>query len=337
MKQVCYPKATTTGDISVEKGKPEANRYEFAGTALLALPIPQIDASQRRNLASFAKSAMEIADEISGLSGQTAVLELSAGKARSEVDHLRDKREALKRHLVVLQEEIDWLIYSCFGLAETYKPAALTEAAADLRPFLSNNVPSAWNERKKRLGQRSELRFLEDPLYKRPWFGRQGVFGHGSSLSWQDEVRIAGQNWLQERVEKELSAMVRPTSLRMLSHTLASVASAKRVRAALADPDETDANGEGALRLSDAVPYLAVLRHTDVGAKKRAEWERVWGLQRREDAGEKLDIPVPPKYDSKDFRDPAYWRLRGKLDVPKERFISYPGAEKDDDKSPLFG
>ena len=40
MKQVLYPKATTTGDISVEKGKPEANRYEFAATAIERLPIP---------------------------------------------------------------------------------------------------------------------------------------------------------------------------------------------------------------------------------------------------------------------------------------------------------
>lgn len=71
----------------------------------------------------------------------------------------------------------------------------------------------------------------------------------------------------------------------------------------------------------------------------RAQWEHTWALQRREDAGEKLSdaIPVPDKYDVKDFRDPNYFRLRGKLDVPKERFISYPGAEKDDDASPLFG
>jgi hypothetical protein len=48
-------------------------------------------------------------------------------------------------------------------------------------------------------------------------------------------------------------------------------------------------------------------------------------------------VPVPPKYDSKDFRDQVYWRHRGKLDVAKERFISYPGAESDDDPSPLVG
>ena len=36
---------------------------------------------------------------------------------------------------------------------------------------------------------------------------------------------------------------------------------------------------------------------------------------------------MPPRYDNKDYRKAEVWSLRGKLDVPKERFISYPGAE----------
>ena len=47
------------------------------------------------------------------------------------------------------------------------------------------------------------------------------------------------------------------------------------------------------------------------------------------------DIPVPPKYGSADFFKGDYWRLRGKLDVPKERFILYPGAERDADPTPV--
>ncbi|WP_371358756.1 DUF7008 domain-containing protein, partial [Salmonella sp. E393-2] len=43
------------------------------------------------------------------------------------------------------------------------------------------------------------------------------------------------------------------------------------------------------------------------------------------------DIPLPPQYKSTDFRKPSYWPLRGKLDVPKERFFSLPGCEKDGD------
>ncbi len=38
----------------------------------------------------------------------------------------------------------------------------------------------------------------------------------------------------------------------------------------------------------------------------------------REDAGEKVGkIPVPPKYQSKDFLKADFWRLRGGLDGPR--------------------
>jgi hypothetical protein len=44
-------------------------------------------------------------------------------------------------------------------------------------------------------------------------------------------------------------------------------------------------------------------------------------------------IPVPPKYKSSDFLKTDFWRLRGGLDVPKERFVSFPGAERGADGS----
>ena len=44
-------------------------------------------------------------------------------------------------------------------------------------------------------------------------------------------------------------------------------------------------------------------------------------------------IPVPPKYQSKDFLKADLWRLRGGLDVPKERWTSHPGCERGADGS----
>lgn len=44
-------------------------------------------------------------------------------------------------------------------------------------------------------------------------------------------------------------------------------------------------------------------------------------------------IPVPPKYQGKDFLKASFSRLRGGLDVPKERWVSYPGCERGADGS----
>jgi hypothetical protein len=120
----------------------------------------------------------------------------------------------------------------------------------------------------------------------------------------------------------------------------------------------------------EAVPFLPVLRYKPSGLRKREVWERTWELQRQEDAidaqvaaelkpvggegevayrqrlekeqkrrkaAEVGDIPRPPKYASADFTGTDYWRLRGALDVPKERFVSYPFCSKDNDPALLLG
>lgn len=47
-------------------------------------------------------------------------------------------------------------------------------------------------------------------------------------------------------------------------------------------------------------------------------------------------IEVPPRYASKDFQNANFWRLRGKLDVPKERFVSFPHCGPDGDETTLI-
>jgi hypothetical protein len=116
------------------------------------------------------------------------------------------------------------------------------------------------------------------------------------------------------------------------------------------------------LVLAESVPALPAQRYKPAGLRKREEWEKTWELQRQEDAVEaevrsqgagvseeelkqKIrkaqleevgDIPVPPKYGDKDFLKSSYWRLRGKLDVPKERWVLYSGMEGGHDTSPVI-
>lgn len=89
---------------------------------------------------------------------------------------------------------------------------------------------------------------------------------------------------------------------------------------------------------AEHVPYLPILRYKDSGLRKHAQWKDLWDLQRQEDRTDtRLDIPVPPKYVTADFAKTSYWSNRGKLDVPKERFISYPEANPDSDPTLLLG
>jgi hypothetical protein len=107
---------------------------------------------------------------------------------------------------------------------------------------------------------------------------------------------------------------------------------------------------------AESVPLLPVLRYKPSGLRKREEWEATWDLQRLADAVDSRTglpkdhpdhltetdaqelkknqvgtIPVPPKYASADFLKGEYWRLRGKLDVAKERWLSFPHCGGDDD------
>ncbi|CAG9172596.1 hypothetical protein LMG23992_02276 [Cupriavidus laharis] len=77
---------------------------------------------------------------------------------------------------------------------------------------------------------------------------------------------------------------------------------------------------------------------TDTSEEARAWIEKKLAeeIKRHQDerkASEVGAIPVPPKYQSKDFLKADFWRLRGGLDVPKERWISYPGCERGSDGS----
>jgi hypothetical protein len=63
--------------------------------------------------------------------------------------------------------------------------------------------------------------------------------------------------------------------------------------------------------------------------------EAVLHEQNRQKADRVGNIPAPPKYRTADFQCADFWRLRGGLDVPKERFVIYPHCEREGDGSPV--
>ena len=336
MKQVFQPKSSIR-DVGDTRDKPERTSYEFTGTGLLGLPIPTFALAQRAALIRLGMAASTAAEQREALSGAWFVREHANGSQVDDAATVEAKRANLLCAMVTAQEEIDWIVYTAFGLAAP-TPEGSEPARPDDRPFLAgegSRHSNTWRERAKVIASSAELPIIEHVVYKRPWLGRQGVFGH-STKSFDEEVRNAASAWLQDATEKALGATPAPQSRGEIARGLGATGPAQRV-AKLIDPEGLADQVIRSLAL-DEVPFLAILSHTDAGLVKRAAWEQTWALQRREDAGEKVgEIPVPPRYDVKDFRDQSYWSLRGKLDVPKERFISYPGCESDEDGEPVYG
>ena len=237
-------------------------------------------------------------------------------------------------------------------------------------------LPAAWPEGYKKLvQQRIELtekdpniRLIEQPEYKRRW----------NTEPWESQLERALREWLLLRFETYFDFDGRMTDEANTSKKpiplgeIAMCSVAQLADAARRDPQFMEV-GElyrddpafdvqalvEELVLAESVPHLPILRYKDSGLRKRAEWEKTWDLQRREDKwqrakeaegkSEKLSpeqaevlklwpsgpptTSVPPKYTSADFISTGgarYWSLRGKLDVPKERWISFPHCEGPD-------
>lgn len=82
--------------------------------------------------------------------------------------------------------------------------------------------------------------------------------------------------------------------------------------------------------LEEAADYLAGAVKQKLDLTKNTILKPVQDAAKRAKKAAVGDIPVPPKYTSSDFRSSSFWRLRGKLDVPKERWVSFPYCEGED-------
>jgi hypothetical protein len=177
------------------------------------------------------------------------------------------------------------------------------------------------------------IRILETPEFKRRW----------ESAEWAEQCRDALIEMILDIVDQErlwfdeLGPRVR--SIAEISDYLRDHKVVNQLCGAL--------NGVGSdfeltriltsIAPPQAVPYLAGHRYSSSGNEIFKSWQEVWAAQRIEDTGGVADIVIPPKYGEKDYLKTEYWKLRGKLDVPKERFILYPDSRREGDSTPVLG
>ena len=181
------------------------------------------------------------------------------------------------------------------------------------------------------------IRLLERPEYKRRW----------ATEPWDKQVERALRGWLLDRLEDRrfwFDAQGRPD---------AEVGRPARRPGVAATPTwcRCWSCGPGARtsrRRRRRWPRCWPTRrcrswrrtgYKDSGLRKREAWEQTWDLQRREDAGEKVgdDPGAAEVHAAPTSGRPSWWQHRGKLDVPKERFILYPDAGRETDPTALLG
>ena len=362
------PRADQTGT-----GEPWTLYYEFTGTRLGDLPLPPGRWSKDR-WSVHAAQLDELAQQLTASDPRSVLLPGSAA-ARDELDAAHTRWEKARATQISLQEELDWEIYGRYGLVseadelhvtgQTIPGIAAGERAFEIvlaRRIARGQVNSIWFERhqitpicelpghwpvryrqavEKRIQaieQRPEIGLVERPEYKRRW----------AAESWEKREKDAIRAWLLSRCEDrdlwyeaghEGPIRPRPLTIGELAARLSEDQGFAALAARYAGVETDLAKIVAEIIQDEHVPFLAALRYTgQTGLSKRARWEQIWELQRREDATGGIagqEIPVPPKYTSADFTKPAYWRHRGKFDVPNERFTSY--SRMSDNDEPIIG
>jgi hypothetical protein len=355
LKQACHSRGTggIGGGLATEVWE---QFYEFDCARLSRFPLPEERATTLgtclQNEADARSAALPTARCSTQVPTAALLLESRSGAAA----HLA--------RMIALQEELDWRVYHLYGLLDedlSLRPEEVLPLRLGERPFEIvmarqmaageletawferhgstpiTELPAHWPERYRRAVERRletiasnrDIALIEQPEYKRRW----------NLPKWEDLERKALESWLLDRMESNaLWADPGLKSCSRLADLLRRDAEFVQVAELLEGrPDYDIAALVKRLALKQAVPFLPVLRYKPSGLEKRREWEKTWDLQRREDAGEKVEIPITPKYRSADFQDATWWSLRGSLDVPKERFILYTGLEGTSDSSPVIG
>jgi hypothetical protein len=324
LKQVCFNKGPSKHG--------EQDRFEFSGNILAERTIPAHVLSQtalQENFVVRSTTCSLRGDRIPGLAstklfempgeaydgwsralpGYTAPHPDIAGPFGTAQELLtlrakaREERERLRREMTALQEEMDWLVYSAYGLLpQDHLAVGLGgmdaehpwEVALGQRPFelaaINAGPPADWEEKRKQLWlarmeairTNEHIARIEQSVYKRRWV----------PPDYEKEFAEAFKWWLREKAEFFLEHAVNGGPI-SLENWAAGLWNDPRVRAA--------AEAYNGSTLASSKKFEPILK----------------------EAVEEETVP-----DDETAFKPRHRTLRGKLNVPRERFralASRPG------------
>jgi len=232
--------------------------------------------------------------------------------------------------MIALQEEMDWLVYAAYGLIPTDSPALGATADAtervpptlmrEQRPFVLwakgdgdfemavglipadwlDDRQALWRARLEAIRDSEHIRRIEQPVYKRRWDEQWKVGNRWQCgpVAYDAEFADAFDWWLSEKAEWWLEKKRNggPVSL---DQWTAALQQDPRVQAA-----------------------WAVAREALERLGKRADFDRYFAvLAKEQTVPDDIPAAVPWEELEKERKIPAaVKRIRGKLNVPRERF-----------------
>lgn len=349
LKQVCFSKRES------EEGAKDTY-FEFAGGKVEKMPVPDAVADALRGqhgdltqrLTSLSQECWERGQQMpalamkklfekpgeayhgwnSSLSGYVAP-DPRLGKPFETPADLEDAflkaietREGLRSQMIALQEEMDWLVYAAYGLlpAGSIAVGASTAPAAiarEQRPFVLwaeagqdldkaiEMIPAGWPDDRKKLWQarlraiseNEHMRGIEQPVYKRRWDEQWKVGNRWQcgQVAYEAEFVDAFDWWLSEKAEWWLEKQ-RDGGPVSLAEWTGAIRQDSRVQAAWEVVRE--------------MPN----KHSDFGRYFAS-------LVKGQSVPDDIPAAVPWTELEKTRQIPAaVKRIRGKLNVPRERF-----------------
>lgn len=332
-----------------------ADRYEHDATKLKLAPLTKRDRELRVALARALDSTAQA--RASCLPSEVITSIWTADDLARRLADNRGRYDQLTQRMVALQEELDWLTYQSYGLIEGLKvvdPETVEPLSPGHRPFeilaaqaeadtplpekstwwsrhghpKVTELPAHYSEahraqlraRIEAIEDDDKLSLVESFAFKRRW----------QLPNLDEEERKVARAWLLDRLEDlfaEGGPLSAPRPYRCEEIVGAwtkdrRVAAAAAVAMGTTDLDLFTVAED--LLAKESMPDNPRRVYTASGWRKLDQWTEVWALQDREDAGEKVsDIPKPPEFEEGDFVKAEYYGVRGKLNVPRERFIAF--------------
>ncbi len=309
------------------------------------------------------ESARELRTAFSGLSDRCGALRARMCFLQEEIDWLCYGLYGLVEASVLAQDYMTEAETAAAKCAPEERPFVLSRSAegdpgvgADMLPAHYGEAQAAlWKARIRCLCENRSVAIVETPMYKRRWattLAKQPLslgdwlakrFGVGLRDWLLEMVEYELEHWTGfscvtgteagepyrpcEDVEPELRQLAmaqtaRPVHISELADRLAQKPKVAAAMELYADTEHFDARSIlRDLMLRGSVPASDELLHTESGLRKLEAWGLPWKLSDEE----AIKLPKPPEFKRVDFQRPSdrYWKIRRKLNVPRERFIQY--------------